>query len=135
MEDCIFCKITKKEIPCDKVYEDKDVMAFLDINPYVIGHVLVIPKKHSRWLWDMKDEEYLVLVERTKFLANKLKEAFSTEWIEVVIAGMDIKHTHIHLLPRKLDDGIEEVPKSPLKPKPSEEEMKKWAEKIRKSMK
>ena len=51
MEDCIFCKIVKGEVPSYKIYENADVFAFLDINPYAKGHVLVIPKRHSRWVW------------------------------------------------------------------------------------
>ena len=61
-KECIFCKIIRGEIPCDRIYEDKDVLAFLDINPFVKGHLLVIPKKHSRWIWDIEDGYYRTLV-------------------------------------------------------------------------
>ena len=61
MNDCVFCKIIKKEIPASVVYEDEKTLAFLDINPYAKGHLLVIPKKHSKWLWDMPENEYLFL--------------------------------------------------------------------------
>jgi len=133
--DCVFCKIAKGEIPSDIVYEDSDILAFLDINPYVKGHVLVIPKSHSRWVWDIDNKNYLNLTEKVKFIANGLRKAFQTDWIEEVIAGMDVKHSHIHLLPRKFDDGIEELPKSPLKTKPLEQEMKEIADKIRSFLK
>ncbi|VVB79241.1 HIT domain protein [uncultured archaeon] len=134
-EDCIFCKIVKGEMPCYKIYEDKDVLSFLDINPYCIGHVLVIPKKHSRWLWDLNEAEYTRLVERTHFLANKLRDAFKTEWVEEVVAGIGTEHTHIHLQPRKFDDGLGELPTKPIIPKPTSEEMKKIQEKIVKVIK
>ena len=74
MEDCIFCKIARKEIPSSIVYEDKDVIAFLDINPFSIGHTLVVPKKHSRWIWDIDDKNYALFNERIKFIAKKLQK-------------------------------------------------------------
>ncbi len=134
MKDCIFCKIIKKEIPADIIYEDKDVLAFLDINPYVIGHTLIIPKKHSKWIWDMNLKEYKTLMEKVYFLADILRKAFNTKWVEEVIAGIGVKHTHVHLLPRKMNDGLGELPKEPLNPKPSEKKMRETLNKIKKHM-
>ena len=130
-EECIFCKIIKGEIPCYKIWEDTDFMAFLDINPYAIGHVLIIPKKHFRWIWDMHLDDYKKLMEKVHYLANVLRKTFDTEWVEEVIAGVGVNHTHIHLLPRKKDDGLGEVPIKPLIPKPLEEEMSKTVKKIK----
>lgn len=130
-KDCVFCKIAKGEIPAEKIYEDDSVVAILDINPYALGHTLVIPKKHSRWLWDMNLGDYTKLKQKVYGMANVLRKAFDTDWIEEFVAGMDVKHTHIHLLPRKRDDGIPELPRQPLSPKPSSEEMKEIAEKIK----
>lgn len=132
MNDCIFCKIIRKEIPKDMIYEDKIVVSFLDINPFSKGHLLVIPKKHSRWIWDMPKNEYLHLKEKTYFIANKLRQVFETEWIEEVVAGVGVEHTHIHLLPRNKNDGLPELPIKPLNPKPTEEEMEETANKIKK---
>jgi len=129
--DCVFCKIVKREVPCYKIWEDNNFLAMLDINPYTIGHVLIIPKKHSKWVWDMNSENYKKLMEKVYYLANILRKVFHTEWIEEVIAGIGIEHTHIHLLPRKRDDGLGEIPIKPLVPKPSEEEMSKIAKKIK----
>ena len=131
MKECIFCKIARKEIKSEIVYEDKDIVAFMDINPYAKGHVLVVPKKHSRWIWDMNKNDYNILMEKVYYLANVLKKAFDTEWIEEVIAGIGVEHTHVHLLPRTRDDGLGEVPCHPLQIKPSEKEMKEIAEKIK----
>ena len=131
MEDCIFCKIVKGEIESIKIWEDKQFLAILDINPYSIGHILVIPKKHSKWVWDIKPKDYGVLMERVYFLANILRKVFSTDWVEEIIMGIGIEHSHIHLLPRKRNDGLGEIPTKVLSPKPSEEEMKKIAKKIR----
>ena len=55
-DNCIFCKIAKGEIPCNKIYEDNEYVAFLDINPLNKGHALVIPKKHFRWVYDVEDQ-------------------------------------------------------------------------------
>ena len=131
MESCIFCKIVKGEIPCYNIYEDEDVFVFLDAFPCVKGQTLVVPKKHSRWLWDMPEKEYLGLMEKVYYLAGVLRKAFDVEWVEEVVAGIGVEHTHVHLLPRREDDGLGEVPTKPLDPKPSEKEMKKIAEKIR----
>ena len=130
MKTCIFCKILKGEIPCYKVYEDHNCVAFLDINPFVKGHVLVIPKNHYKWLWDLPDEDYIPLMKNVKLIANKLKLAFNIDWVEEVVAGIGVDHAHVHLLPRRPDDGLPEVPSKPLEPKLSKEEMEEIKEKI-----
>jgi histidine triad (HIT) family protein len=134
MTDCVFCKIAKGEIPSYKVYEDSNMIAFLDIKPYAIGHVLVIPKKHSAWVWDMNKEEYSKLMEKIHYLANVLRKTFDTEWVEEIIAGIGVSHSHIHLLPRQRNDDLGEIPIKPLKSKPSEKELKEITEKIRKNL-
>ena len=133
-KECIFCKIATREIKANIIYEDKDVMAFLDINPYARGHVLVVPKKHSRWIWDLDKNDYSILMEKVHYLANVLRKAFDTEWIEEVIAGIGVEHTHVHLLPRTRDDGLGEVPCHPLEPKLSDKKMKEIAEKIKSAL-
>lgn len=131
MDACIFCKIIRGEIKSDKVYEDENILAFLDIRPYSRGHVLVIPKKHSKWLWDMPIEDYSELSEIVHYLANVLRKVFDTDWVEEVVAGAGVHHTHIHLLPRKRDDGLGEVPIKPLSPGLSDKEMNEIAERIK----
>lgn len=130
-KECIFCKIARGEIPCCKIYEDKKIIAFLDINPYAKGHLLVIPKEHSRWVWDIEDKEYLYLFKKIKHLANVLRKAFNTDWVEEVIAGIGVEHSHIHLLPRQEGDGLGEVPIHPLKEKLSDKELNEISEKIK----
>lgn len=132
--ECIFCKIAKGKTSSYKIYEDENVFAFLDINPYSIGHLLIVPKKHSRWIWDMNQKDYNYLIEKTFFLANALRKTFDTEWVEEIIAGIGVEHAHVHLLPRQKDDGLGEIPIRPLNPKPSEEEMKEIARKIKMSL-
>lgn len=131
MENCIFCKIAKGEIPSYKIYEDEDIFAFLDIDPYAKGHVLIIPKKHSRWLWDMDKDNYRILMDKTYYLANVLRKTFKTEWVEEIVAGIGVEHTHVHLLPRIEDDGLGEIPIHPLKSKLSKEEMVKIVDSIK----
>lgn len=95
--DCIFCQIVKGKIPCFKIYEDKDFLAFLDIFPWVEGHTLVIPKKHYRWIWDInKIGKYFQTVKK---IANHYQKIFKTEFIMSFIYGYDVPHAHVHLLP------------------------------------
>jgi len=129
--ECIFCKIAKGEAPADKVLEDKEFLAFLEIRPLNPGHILVIPKKHYRWVWDVPNAcEYF---EFTRKVAKVLQKSMKTNFIASGIAGNDVLHAHIHLVPRFKDDEhggwlkIENVKKIP------EEEMKSIAKKIRES--
>lgn len=95
--DCLFCKIAKGEIPANKIWEDENFVAFLDIKPLSPGHTLVIPKKHFRWIWDVSD--FAGYMEKAKEVALLLKEKYKAEWIEVKVIGTDIPHAHVHLIP------------------------------------
>ena len=95
--DCIFCKIVKGEIPAEKIYEDENFLAFLDIRPLSAGHTLVIPKKHYRWVWDMPDVG--VYFEITKKIAKVIQKSFGTEQIFSKIIGDEVPHAHIWLFP------------------------------------
>jgi len=98
-ENCIFCKIANKEIPAHIVYEDKDFIAFLDINPQSPGHCQVIPKKHYRWVWDVPNVgEYFEVVKKVAVAQQK---AFETEWILSKIVGDEVSHAHIWIYPAK----------------------------------
>ncbi len=97
MENCIFCKIVKGDIPSHKVYEDKDFLAFLDINPRSPGHTLVIPKEHYRWVWDVPNAgEYF---EIAKKIATAQKKAFKVDLVEVKAVGEEVPHAHIWIFP------------------------------------
>jgi len=134
-QDCIFCKIARGEILSVKIWEDENFLAFLDIHPYAKGHLLVIPKKHTEWVWDINDKEYIEYMKHVKHLANILREVFDTEWVEEVIAGIGVSHAHIHLLPRKMNDGLGEIPTKPLINKLSEKEMEEIKNKIQRAIK
>lgn len=125
-EACIFCKIIKGEIPCYKVYEDDNFLAFLDITPRNKGHTLLIPKKHYRWVWDMK-ENYSTAVNK---IANAIKKAFDTNFVISFVIGEDVPHAHIHLVPRFDGDGHGALINESLKREISKEEMQDIAEKI-----
>lgn len=98
MQDCIFCKISKGELPCHKVYEDDRFLSFLDIYPRTRGHALLIPKKHYRWVYDIPefDSYWLVAQKITKAMMGRLSPHFVT----YVTHGLEIPHAHIHIMPR-----------------------------------
>lgn len=102
MENCIFCKIAAGEIPAGKVYEDDQVMAFLDIHPKAPGHTLVVPKAHHRWFHQMPDELSDRVFRISKKLAKDLSAQHQTEYIQLKIMGDEVPHVHIHLVPQKL---------------------------------
>ncbi|MBA3733353.1 HIT domain-containing protein [Patescibacteria group bacterium] len=99
MENCIFCKIVKGEIPSYKVYEDDDFLAFLDIHPQSIGHVQIIPKEHFRWVWDVPNTGRYFEVSKKVALAQQ--KAFNTEMILCRITGEEVPHAHIWVFPSK----------------------------------
>ncbi|HEM4129641.1 TPA: HIT family protein [Streptococcus suis] len=113
MSDCIFCKIVAGEIPASKVYEDDQVLAFLDITQVTKGHTLVIPKKHYRNVLDMDAEAAGQLFTAVPAIARHLKEKLGASGLNIVnnneeAAGQTIFHTHIHLLPRfDQNDGLD----------------------------
>lgn len=111
--NCIFCKIINKEIPAKILYEDDLILAFLDINPNSNGHTLVIPKKHSQNIKDIKENDllYILNISRKK-LFNLLTEKLSCEGITITQnngLGQDIKHFHIHLIPRYKKQKKEDI--------------------------
>ena len=97
MNNCIFCKIIKGEIPSHKVYEDEKFFAFLDIHPQSPGHTQVIPKEHHRWVWDTPEiGEYFKIVQK---IALAQRKAFETDWILSKIIGDEVEHAHIWVYP------------------------------------
>lgn len=99
MENCIFCKIIKKEIPAQIVYEDADFLAFLDIHPQSPGHTQVIPKQHTRWVWD--HENAGAYFEVAKKVALAQRKSFDTDFIQSKIVGDEVPHAHIWVYPNK----------------------------------
>lgn len=115
MENCIFCKIAKGEIPSHKVYEDDRFIAFLDIHPKSPGHVQVIPKEHYRWVWDVPNVgEYFEVVNK---VAHAQRKAFNTDWVLSRIVGDEVPHAHIWVYPSsdiegdlmKFEENVEKI--------------------------
>ncbi len=97
MNDCIFCKIIKKEIPAHIVYEDENFLAFLDIRPLAPGHVQVIPKTHYRFVWDVPNVgEYFEVVRK---IALAQKKAFNADIVRSQIYGEEVPHAHVWIWP------------------------------------
>jgi len=97
-ELCIFCQIAKKQMPSFLVYEDEKYLAFMDIFPRVKGHVLVIPKNHYRWVYDVP--EFGEYFETANKVAQKIQEKLNSKFVSFVTAGEEVHHAHIHLLPQ-----------------------------------
>ena len=97
----IFSKIVSGDIPAFKVAEDENYVAFLDIFPLAKGHVLVIPKKETDYIFDLDSEEYLGLFNFAKKVAKAMDKVISCERIGVAVIGLDVPHAHIHLVPLK----------------------------------
>ena len=106
MNECVFCKIVKGEIPSDIIYEDDEVLAFLDIKPVNFGHTLVIPKKHYEKMENTPDDTLSVVFENAKKLMEAVKEAMSADFVALSVIGIDVPHFHIHLIPRYFNDNM-----------------------------
>lgn len=104
MEDCIFCKIIKGEIPSNKVYEDDEILAFRDINPLAPIHILVIPKKHIKSINEIQKEDELLIGKIFTTINRIAKEqSFAEEGYRVISncgenGGQEVKHLHFHIL-------------------------------------
>jgi histidine triad (HIT) family protein len=110
-EDCIFCKIIKKEAPASRVYEDEQVVAFMSNRPVNEGHALVVPKKHYENIYDIPEDEIAYLFRIVKRVAHAVRDAMAAEGIRVVqnngcAAGQVIFHFHVHVIPMKPHEGF-----------------------------
>ncbi|MFC1453091.1 HIT family protein [Verrucomicrobiota bacterium] len=109
-EDCIFCRIVGGELPCIKVYEDEDIVAFLDIAPVAKGHTLVIPKAHHNPITHTPDEVLHKLVSVVRKIAGAQIEGMNADGVNVTqangnAAGQIVPHVHFHVIPRFRADG------------------------------
>lgn len=94
---CVFCKIIAGELPASVIYEDDFIVSFMDINPVTDGHVLVIPKEHTLWVWDI--EKYTEYMDGVRKMAMILRKSFDTDMIFSKIYGLDIPHAHTSIFP------------------------------------
>ena len=107
--NCIFCKIVQKKAPASIVYEDKQTMAFMSIQPITLGHTLVIPKNHYENIYEICEEEIGYLYKIVKKITHSIKESFGTDGVRIIqnngsIAGQVIFHMHVHIIPMKTEN-------------------------------
>ena len=129
MQDSIFTKIIKGEIPCHKIYEDEHTFAFLDIHPSCEGHTLVVHKTPAQFVWDLNEEEYGQLMATAKRIAEHYRNVSGKSYVRMDIIGTDVPHNHLHLKPftstaETHNPGRETTP-------PDHEALAKVAEKLR----
>ena len=111
MSDCLFCRIAAGEIPATTVHEDERTIAFMDINPVTRGHLLVIPRRHSRDLLDVDPEDLAATAQTVLVVAGKAARALDADGVNVVnncgaAAGQTVFHFHGHVVPRHAGDGF-----------------------------
>jgi len=111
MSNCIFCKIVAGEIPCYKISETKNVLAFLDVMPLTQGHLLIIPKKHIEFIYDAEPEIMAEVMNMATKISAVTKKKLKCDGMNLLLntekfAGQIVPHIHLHLIPRYLDDGI-----------------------------
>tara|TARA_Y100000310_G_scaffold345764_1_gene469574 strand:+ start:8787 stop:9200 length:414 start_codon:yes stop_codon:yes gene_type:complete len=134
MDNCIFCKIIAGEIPCTKVYENDNVISFLDIMPANKGHCLVIPKKHSETLIETEDAILNDIIQVTKKVAKAISLSLGNKSYNIIqnngkASGQVVNHIHFHIIPRFAKDGLK---LSLGHKKYSGDEITKYADKIKK---
>jgi histidine triad (HIT) family protein len=110
MEETLFTKIIKGEIPCHKIYEDEKTFAFLDIHPKTPGHTLVIPRQPVEFIWDLEDEDYQALMATVKKVGRRIREVLPGPYVGIDVMGMDVPHTHVHVYQFKTAEESRRVP-------------------------
>lgn len=124
----IFTKIVNNEIPSFKVYEDDSFLAFLDAFPLAFGHVLVIPKNDTDYIFNLESEEYLSLWSLSKKIAKAMDKVIVCERIGVAVIGLEVPHAHIHLVPI---NGVSDINFEKSKKEFSKKKMQEIANKIK----
>src|SRR5258706_5339269 len=109
--DCIFCKIVAGEVPCFKLFEDSETLAFMDINPVHDGHSLVIPKAHYPTVFDIAPEAFAATARTAIRVAKAVNQAVKPDGLNLIQAngpgaGQSVAHFHFHIFPRALNDGV-----------------------------
>ena len=118
MQDSIFTKVIKGEIPSHKVYEDEYTYVFLDIHPIQPGQVLVVPKKQVGFIWDLESEDYQALMVTVQKVGRRLREVFTDKQrVGVMVEGLDVAdHAHIKVFPFNNEDEYRHVPDADVEP-------------------
>ena len=103
----IFTRIINGEIPCYKVAEDENFIAFLDINPLVEGHTLVVPKIEEDYIFDLDDETLAKMMAFTKKVAAQIKTVTECKRVAIAVLGMEVPHAHMHLIPMNTEGDVD----------------------------
>lgn len=111
MTDNVFTKIINGEIPSTKVYEDERTYAFLDHNPKIPGHTLVIPKKQVEYVWDLSTDDYQALMTSVKKVAERIKEVLNPKYVGMQVEGIAVPHAHVHVFPFNNAEEFRNLPK------------------------
>ncbi|HEX5456355.1 MAG TPA: HIT family protein [Candidatus Saccharimonadales bacterium] len=128
MEDSIFTKIIKGEIPCHKVYEDDLTFVFMDIHPFTPGHVMVIPKKQIDKYWELPDEDFRAVNDTVKKVCKRIEEVLQPGRVGIKVIGIDVPHVHVHVFPF---DNMAEYNRAPdMNAEPDHEALARMAEKL-----
>lgn len=112
----IFTKIVNGQIPCYKIAEDENFLAFLDVNPNAKGHTLCIPKQEVNKIFDMEDDSYLGLMNFAKKIATALEKTVDCKRIGMAVVGLEVPHAHVHLIPLNEMDEMRFQNKATLTP-------------------
>ena len=116
MQDSIFTKIIKGEIPCEKVYEDDKTLAFLDIHPVQPGHTLVISKNQVEFVWDLTGEDYQAVMATTQKIAKRLRGVLGVTYVGIQVIGVDVPHAHVHVIPFQEVKEFRNIPDMTVEP-------------------
>lgn len=135
MQDCIFCKLIAGEIPSDKIYEDDSVLGFMDIRPVSRGHVLVIPKNHSKDILETDEKDLHKVIVAARKISHAVAKAVGAEGFTISTnrgeaAGQTVFHLHFHIIPRFKGDGLKPWQHQETEPKTRKE----LAEEIKKHL-
>ena len=112
----IFTKIVNGEIPCYKIAEDENYLAFLDVNPNAKGHTLCIPKQEINKIFDMEEDHYLGLMKFSRKVAKAVEKSVECKRIGVAVIGLEVPHVHVHLIPLQDMDDMRFQRKTSLSP-------------------
>jgi len=129
MNDSIFTKIIKGEIPSHKVYEDERTYAFMDIHPKTPGHVLVVPKQQIEFVWDLADSDYQALMATVRKVARRIKEVLGKPYVGEMVIGVDVPHAHVHVFPFSTIEESRSIPN--LNAEPDHAALASMAEKLK----